>query len=137
MDDILTKKEGTRVVKCHDHIEIVVNGSGEHLFFKQRDGPYFPSLRLVHKCKYLSSCPSSPFLNRCTHLDPFMCPLMQVDQGAITFVLSGANIMCPGLTSKGANMTPGLPVGQVVTVVAEGKEHALAVGVIKMTPEEM
>lgn len=34
-------------------------------------------------------------------------------------------------------MTPGLPVGQVVTVVAEGKEHALAIGVIKMTPEEM
>lgn len=69
--------------------------------------------------------------------DPFMCPLMQVDQGAITFVLSGANIMCPGLTSKGANMTPGLAVGQVVTVVAEGKEHALAVGILKMTPEEM
>lgn len=51
MDDILTKKEGTRVVKCQDHIEIVVNGNGDHLFFKQRDGPYFPSLRLVHKCK--------------------------------------------------------------------------------------
>lgn len=69
--------------------------------------------------------------------DPFICPLMQVDQGAITFVLSGANIMCPGLTSKGANMTTGLPAGQVVTVVAEGKEHALAVGLLKMTPEEM
>lgn len=51
MDEILLKKEGTRVVKCHEHIEIVVNGNGEHLFFKQRDGPYIPSLRLVHKCK--------------------------------------------------------------------------------------
>ena len=69
--------------------------------------------------------------------DPFICPLMQVDQGAIPYVLSGANIMCPGLTSKGANMTPGLAVGQVVTVIAEGKEHALAVGVLKMTSEEM
>lgn len=62
---------------------------------------------------------------------------MQVDKGAITFVLAGANVMCPGLTSKGAQMTPDLKVGQVVTIVAEGKEHALGVGLLKMTPEEM
>lgn len=30
---------------------------------------------------------------------------MQVDKGAIRFILSGANIMCPGLTSPGAKMT--------------------------------
>ena len=34
-----------------------------------------------------------------------MLPHMQVDKGAIKFVLSGANIMCPGLTSPGARMT--------------------------------
>jgi PUA domain protein len=34
-----------------------------------------------------------------------MLPHMQVDKGAIRFVLSGANIMCPGLTSPGAKMT--------------------------------
>lgn len=62
---------------------------------------------------------------------------MQVDKGAITFVLAGANVMSPGLTSKGAQMTPGLSVGQIVSIVAEGKEHALGVGVLKMTPEEM
>lgn len=38
-------------------------------------------------------------------LDPFILPHMQVDKGAIRFVLSGANIMCPGLTSPGARMT--------------------------------
>lgn len=37
--------------------------------------------------------------------DPFLLPHMQVDKGAIGFVLSGANIMCPGLTSPGARMT--------------------------------
>ena len=37
--------------------------------------------------------------------DPFLCPQMQVDKGAIRFILSGANIMCPGLTSPGAKMT--------------------------------
>lgn len=31
--------------------------------------------------------------------------MQQVDKGAIKFVLSGANIMCPGLTSPGAKMT--------------------------------
>ena len=38
-------------------------------------------------------------------LDPFLLPHMQVDKGAIRFILSGANIMCPGLTSPGAKMT--------------------------------
>ena len=33
-----------------------------------------------------------------------MMPKLRVDTGAIKFVLSGANIMCPGLTSKGATM---------------------------------
>ncbi len=37
--------------------------------------------------------------------DPFICPKMQVDRGAIRFILSGANVMCPGLTSPGAKMT--------------------------------
>lgn len=29
---------------------------------------------------------------------------LQVDRGAIKFVLSGANIMCPGLTSPGGSL---------------------------------
>lgn len=37
----------------------------------------------------------------------------QVDKGAIRFVLSGANIMCPGLTSPGAKMSR-VPKGTVV-----------------------
>ena len=36
--------------------------------------------------------------------DPFILPRQQVDKGAIKFVLSGANIMCPGLTSPGAKL---------------------------------
>ena len=39
---------------------------------------------------------------------------MQVDKGAIKFILSGANIMCPGLTSKGARMDTSLPANTVV-----------------------
>ncbi|KAL4230061.1 Malignant T-cell-amplified sequence 1 [Mactra antiquata] len=86
MDQILPKKDALKLVKCHEHIEILANSSGEPVFFKQRDGPYFPTLKLLHKF-------------------PFILPHMQVDKGAIRFVLSGANIMCPGLTSPGARMT--------------------------------
>jgi hypothetical protein len=33
--------------------------------------------------------------------DPGIMKMFRVDRGAIKFVLSGANIMCPGLTSAG------------------------------------
>lgn len=56
VDEIMPKKESIKIAKCHEHIEILVNASGEHLFFRQRDGPFFPSLRLVHKCDYHFAC---------------------------------------------------------------------------------
>ncbi|RUS14384.1 PUA domain-containing protein [Endogone sp. FLAS-F59071] len=62
---------------------------------------------------------------------------VQVDRGAIKFVLSGAMIMCPGLTSKGARMNVELPAESVVAVMAEGKEHAMAVGLTKMSTEDI
>jgi malignant T-cell-amplified sequence len=69
--------------------------------------------------------------------DPELLPKIQVDRGAVKFVLSGANIMCPGLTSKGARMEVDLPNDAVVSIMAEGKEHALAIGQLKMSTEEM
>ena len=49
-----------------------------------------------------------------THTDPTILPRVQVDKGAIRFILSGANIMCPGLTSPGARMDVSLPQDTVV-----------------------
>ncbi|XP_076316056.1 malignant T-cell-amplified sequence 1 homolog [Tachypleus tridentatus] len=117
INQILPKKESLRIVKCHDHIEVLVGAGGELLFFRQREGPYYPTLRLLHKY-------------------PFICPWQQVDKGAIRFVLSGANIMCPGLTSPGAKMID-VPQGTVVAVMAEGKKHALAVGLMSISAEEI
>ncbi|KAK0082335.1 hypothetical protein PV325_010661 [Microctonus aethiopoides] len=117
IDLIIPKKDSFRLVKCHDHIEIMVNGAGELLFFRQREGPWMPTLRLLHKY-------------------PFFLPVEQVDKGAIRFVLSGANIMCPGLTSKGAKMTA-VPKNTVVAVMAEGKQHALAVGVTTLSTDDI
>lgn len=51
IDEIMPKKDSIRLAKCHDHIEIIVASNGDHLFFRQRDGPFFPSLKLLHKCK--------------------------------------------------------------------------------------
>lgn len=60
-----------------------------------------------------------------------------MDRGAIKYVLSGANIMCPGLTSPGARMDVEVAVGMPVAVMAEGKEHALAVGLTKLSTQDM
>jgi len=60
----------------------------------------------------------------------------QVDRGAIKFVLSGANVMCPGLTSTGAKLTD-VPKDTIVAVMAEGKQSALAVGITVKSTEDM
>ncbi|KAL3878375.1 hypothetical protein ACJMK2_030764 [Sinanodonta woodiana] len=117
IEQILPKKDNLKIVKCHEHIEILANSNGEAVFFRQRDGPYYPALKLIHKY-------------------PFILPHMQVDKGAIRFVLSGANIMCPGLTSPGAKMTK-VDKDQIVAIMAEGKQHALAIGVTKMSTDEI
>ncbi|CAF0840193.1 unnamed protein product [Didymodactylos carnosus] len=118
LDEILPKKDAPKLVKCQEHIEIIANSSGEALFFRHRDGPPIPVLRMLHKY-------------------PFILPPQQVDKGAIRFVLSGANIMCPGLTSPGAKMTPQSPKDSICAVMAEGKEHALAIGQLKMSSDDI
>ena len=62
---------------------------------------------------------------------------MQVDTGAIKFVLSGANIMCRGLTSAGGAIPVDLPAGAPVAVYADGKEHAIAVGSLAMSTADI
>ncbi len=97
----------------------------EPAFFQSRDGPILPTLRLVH------AYPDLQFRN------------VTVDKGAIPFVIGGANIMCPGLTNPGGYMpeddgeTPGLEKGDGVVVFAEGKEHALAIGIMTMSSAQM
>lgn len=43
-----------------------------------------------------------------------MMKRMQVDKGAIRFVLSGANIMCPGFTSPGGALPEPIEAEQPV-----------------------
>jgi PUA domain protein len=68
--------------------------------------------------------------------DPDMLPKLQVDKGAIKFLIAGANIFCKGLTSPGARMDD-VSEGTICAIMAEGKEHAVAIGLTKMSSEEM
>ncbi|KAG3292789.1 MCTS1 [Ictidomys tridecemlineatus] len=107
LNQIMPKSKPVKIVQCHEQTEIfTVNG--ESLFFKQGEGPFYPTLSLLHKY-------------------PFILPHQQVDKGAIKFVLS--------LTSPGAKLYPAA-VATTVSIMAEGKEHALCVGVKMMSAED-
>jgi obg-like ATPase 1 len=91
------------------------------LFYQPQDGPPIPHLKLLHAF-------------------PNMLPSIQIDRGAIRFVLSGATLMAPGLTSPGGRLPDAdnaLEKGTVVAVKAEGKEEICMVGTLKASTEEI
>ena len=49
LDDLIPKKATVVLGKCENKVNVVLVDD-EPLFFNHRDGPYFPTLRLVHKC---------------------------------------------------------------------------------------
>ncbi|KAF8061555.1 hypothetical protein FPV67DRAFT_284906 [Lyophyllum atratum] len=120
LEAIWPKKEGLVHVKCREHISIYTV-QGEPLVIQHFDGPYYPTLRLLHKY-------------------PYILPKVGIDRGAIRFLLAGAPMMCPGLTSKGGYLPPAdaaLPAGTPVAIHAEGKEHAVGIGLLKLGTEDM
>eukprot|EP01114_Cavostelium_apophysatum_P008928 TRINITY_DN2199_c0_g1_i1.p2 TRINITY_DN2199_c0_g1~~TRINITY_DN2199_c0_g1_i1.p2 ORF type:complete len:184 (-),score=39.62 TRINITY_DN2199_c0_g1_i1:757-1308(-) len=120
IDDIMPKKSPVIIAKCHNYIS-VVTVNNQILFFNDKDGPYYPTLQLLHKY-------------------PNILPHVQVDRGAIKFVMQGANIMCPGLTSPGGRLPDdekSLPAETVVAIMAEGKENALGLGLTKLSTKEI
>ena len=62
MDSFLPKKDAFKVVKCHDHLELLINSTGRLLFFRSREGPWCPTLKLLHQF-------------------PFLLPKQRVDKG--------------------------------------------------------
>ena len=64
-------------------------------------------------------------------------PKQTCDRGAIKFVLSGANIMCPGLTHPNAVLDKNIEKGTIVAIYAEGKQHAMAIGQHIMSGQEI
>ncbi|GAA5988221.1 hypothetical protein JCM5350_007616 [Sporobolomyces pararoseus] len=120
MDTLWPKKEGCSLVKCREHVSMYTV-HGEPLFFQHFDGPFYPTLKVLHKY-------------------PGMLPRVGVDRGAIKFVLGGANIMCPGMTSATGYLPPtekNIPKGTPVAVHAYGKENALAIGLTAMSTDDI
>jgi len=118
INDIWPKKGAKQqIMKCEGKISIFIVNSIP-LFYQQRDGPLIPTLRLLHKY-------------------PNMLPSQTCDKGAIKFILSGSNVMCPGLTHEKAILNTDLPKGTIVALHAEGKEHAMAIGEMVMSGLEI
>ncbi|WFD05152.1 translation machinery-associated protein 20 [Malassezia vespertilionis] len=124
LEKIWPKKEPIMVAKFkREHVQIVLL-KGTPLFFQHYDGPYLPSLPLLHQY-------------------PMLLPSIQVDRGAIKFLLSGANVMSPGLTSAGGRLPDPskgekpLKKGDAVGIQCQGKDHQVAVGVMQLDSEEI
>ena len=75
-------------------------------FIEIRDRGVIPTLRLLHRY-------------------PDMMQKMQCDKGAIKHILTGSDVMAPGLTSAGGRMDDEVEADQLVQITAEGKEHAM------------
>lgn len=103
-----------------DRVSLYILNSAP-LFWQHMDDPLIPHLKLVHAF-------------------PQAFPRLRIDRGAIRFVLSGATLMAPGLTSKGGRLPDKedeCREGDVVAIEAEGKEEVCMVGQLKMGTEEM
>jgi PUA domain protein len=68
---------------------------------------------------------------------PHMLPKMQVDEGAIKYILRGADVMCPGLTHPTGSHMDDVEVGKAVAIKAEGKEHILGIGITLLSTNDM
>ncbi|KAF2866659.1 hypothetical protein BDV95DRAFT_598567 [Massariosphaeria phaeospora] len=129
IEAILPKKEQLDVIKLPDRVALYTLGTTP-LFFQHMDDAIMPHLTVVHR-----------------YPDAFH--RLRIDRGAIRFVLSGASLMVPGLTSAGGRLPDDdedeeerygedeLEAGTVVVIEAEGKETACMVGVLKMGTAEM
>merc|ERR1712032_58366 len=101
IEDLIPKKSTiyNMRLKNNGKSDLIIR-EGEVLFFKHKKSIY-PTLRMLH-------------------MYPHTMKTLTVDKGAIKFVLSGAHVMCPGLTSPGG-ILPDCEAGEIVAIMAEGK----------------
>ena len=117
LETILPKKVNLTSVRCGFHVQCIVVDT-EIRFFQHRSGDFIPHLRILHRF-------------------PFMLPKIQCDAGACKFIFSGADVMCPGITSKGGRIFTDLPKGTLVQICIEGKEHAVGIGRLSMSTSDI
>lgn len=119
LDLIIPKKKPMSLIKCEDRLSLYTC-NGEILFAQFYTDDYIPHLKFIQKF------PRDYFKS------------LQVDKGAIKFILGGSDIMCPGITSKGGVLPDeDSQIDDFVIVYAEGKESALCIGKLKMTANDI
>ena len=143
IDEILPKKASLASMKLTDRNTLYVLDSTPLFYQQDISSTIIPHLRLVHRF-------------------PDAFPSIRIDRGAIRFVLSGATLMAPGLTSPGGRLpADGVPErleegkemeqkleedgrwsrelekGEPVVVMAEGKVEACAVGTLVAGTKEV
>ncbi|PHH65036.1 hypothetical protein CDD81_3434 [Ophiocordyceps australis] len=129
IDEVLPKKASLSLMKLPDRNTLYVLDTEPLFYQSDQSSALVPHLRLVHRF-------------------PHAFPSVRIDGGAVRFVLSGATLMAPGLTSRGGRLprdgggaegkegsedgrwSRELEKDEVVVVMAEGKEEACAVGVL-------
>lgn len=124
LEKVWPKKDKITTVKFkREHVTFVVH-NGKPIFFQHYDGPWLPTLHLLQQY-------------------PCLLPSVQVDRGAIRFLVSGANVMSPGLTSAGGRLPNpeqgerALDKGAAVAIRCQGKDTEVAVGVLQLSTEEI
>ncbi len=108
---MLPKKSSLELVKLPDRVSLYVIDGHPIVYQQDNNGVLLPHLRLVHRF-------------------PACFPTIRIDRGAIRFVLSGATLMAPGLTSAGGRLPvvvdrdAGQPQKEVVKKeVGEGEDE--------------
>lgn len=120
IDELIPKKSQLDVVKVPDRVSLYVLDNAP-LFYQHMDDPIIPHLKVVHQY-------------------PHAFKTIKIDRGAIRFVLSGATLMVPGLTSKGGwlpDKDEEIPKGEIVAIAAEGKDEICLIGQLEVGTEEM
>jgi malignant T-cell-amplified sequence len=120
IDDIMPKKSQLDLVKLPDRVSMY-SLEDKPLFWQHMDDPITPHLKIVHQY-------------------PHAFKTMRIDRGAIRFVMSGATLMVPGLTSPGGRLPDkeeAFEKGEVVAVAAEGKDEICMIGMLDVGTEEM
>ncbi|XBW38517.1 hypothetical protein QEN19_004106 [Hanseniaspora menglaensis] len=119
LDTIIPKKKPMSLVKCEDRLSLYTCND-EILLAQFYTDEYIPHLKFIQK--FPRDCFKS----------------LQVDKGAIKFILGGSDIMCPGITSAGGILpAEDIAIDDLIIVYAEGKESALCVGKLKMTANDI
>ncbi|KAK3306468.1 uncharacterized protein B0T15DRAFT_141440 [Chaetomium strumarium] len=101
IDEVLPKKSSLEQVKLPDRVLLYLIDNHPVFYQQDSDGVLLPHLRLVHRF-------------------PQCFPTIRIDRGAIRFVLSGATLMAPGLTSKGGRLP--IPVDRGAATGEEKKD---------------